>query len=83
MGVAAGGGKGGGGDTGGRSPAPRIKAPRLVSDNRDAPVTYPLKLTKVIISMRPEILSVDEQRPVENRTIHLDRIGVLDPPPRW
>jgi hypothetical protein len=42
----------------------------------DEPVDYPLKLTKIIVAMRPSVLYVDEERPVANRTILIDSVGV-------
>ena len=62
-------------------PAPaRPKEPREPGPPRNyghAPVSYPLALTKVIVTMRPHILYIDEERSVENRVIYLDRLGVL------
>lgn len=45
-----------------------------------AVVDYPLKLTKVIVTMRPNILYLDEEKPVDNQVIFIDKLGVLDPP---
>jgi hypothetical protein len=46
----------------------------------DSPVDYPVKLTRIIVTMRPHILYVDEEIPVDNCVIYLDRLGVVDPP---
>jgi hypothetical protein len=43
-------------------------------------VAYPVKLTKLVFEARPSILYVDEERPVTNRTILVDRIGVIGVP---
>ena len=62
-------------------PAPaKPKEPREPRPPRNyghAPVTYPLTLTKVIVTMRPHILYIDEERPVENRVVYLDRMGLI------
>ncbi|HUT10248.1 MAG TPA: hypothetical protein VMY42_07120 [Thermoguttaceae bacterium] len=42
-------------------------------------IVYPLKLTKVIVAMRPEILYV-EGRAFPELVIHLERLVVLPPP---
>jgi hypothetical protein len=44
-------------------------------------VTYPLKLTKIIVTMRPHILYVNDEVPVGNRAIYLDKIGVIEAAP--
>ena len=41
---------------------------------------YPLKLTKIMVSMRPHILYVDEERAIENRRILIERISVVQAP---
>jgi hypothetical protein len=51
-----------------------------VADGHDA-VSYPIKLTKVIVSMRPHMLYVNKEVPVENRVLYLDKLGVVDAPP--
>ena len=43
-------------------------------------LAYPLKLTKIIVTMRPTILYVDEQRALTNTTIQVDRINAIQPP---
>ena len=62
-------------------PAPaKPKEPREPRPPRNyghAPVTYPLTLTKVIVTMRPHILYIDEERAVENRVVYLGRMGVV------
>ena len=40
------------------------------------PVDYPIKLTKVIVTIRPHIFYVNEERPVKNRAVYLDSLGV-------
>jgi hypothetical protein len=42
-----------------------------------AAVAWPLKLTKVIVAMAPNILYVDRELPVGDPAIAIDRIGVL------
>lgn len=49
-------------------------------DRGEDKVSYPLKLTKVIIAMPPELLYVDVQRPVKNPVIYLDKLGVVEAP---
>jgi hypothetical protein len=46
----------------------------------EVPVDYPVKLTKIIVTMRPSLLYVDGQRQVANRVIYLDRLGVIPAP---
>lgn len=50
------------------------------ADGHDV-VTYPLKLTKIIIAMQPHILYVDNEVPVKNRAVYLDKIGVIEAAP--
>lgn len=45
-----------------------------------ARVDYPVKLTKVIVAMAPDMLYVNQEIPVAKPVIYLDRIGVLQPP---
>ena len=62
----------------GRAPsAPR--RPRRQHPGNE-PVDYPIRLRKIIVSMHPHILYVDEERPLENRVIFLDRLGIIDAP---
>jgi hypothetical protein len=68
-----------------RAPAPPKKplppkAPNVRNMGLCA-VDYPLTLTKVMVTMRPSILYVDEEKPVARPAICLDRLGVLDEPP--
>jgi hypothetical protein len=42
-----------------------------------ARITYPVKLTKVIVAMPQSILYVDQEVPVRNRTIYLDSVGAI------
>ncbi len=54
-------------------------APKAPGDPRNygiAALTYPVKLTKVIFAASPGILYVNDEIPVKNRTIYIDRIGV-------
>lgn len=46
------------------------------------PVDYPVRLTKIIVTMRPHILYVNEEIPVRNRVIWIDRLGIVGPPER-
>lgn len=57
------------------------RRPRPTFDRGDEPVDYPIRLTKVIVSLRPHILYVDEERPLENLVLYLDKLGVVEPPP--
>ena len=43
-------------------------------------VTYPLSLTKIMVLMRPQILYLDEQRNVENRSVYLEGLSVTEAP---
>lgn len=45
-----------------------------------ARVDYPVKLTKVIVAMAPHMLYVNHEIPVAKPVIHVDRIGVRQPP---
>ena len=65
---------------GGGRPPREPRPPRQPRDYGQEILDYPLTLTKIIVTMRPHILYVDEERPVDNRTILLDRLGLLDPP---
>ena len=40
-------------------------------------LNYPLTLTKIIVDMRPHILYLDEEAPVADPTIWIDRVGVV------
>jgi hypothetical protein len=51
-----------------------------IADGHDV-VTYPLKLTKIIVTMRPHILYVNDEVPIGNRVIYLDKIGVIEAAP--
>ena len=46
-----------------------------------SPVDYPLKLTRITVSMRPNILVYNDEVPVPNPVILLDRLGTTAPPP--
>jgi len=63
----------------GKAPA-KPRPPRRVHPGHE-PVGYPVKLTKIIIATRPHILYVTEERPLRDRALYLDNLGVLDPPP--
>lgn len=56
---------------------PKLRAPRNMGL---APVDYPIKLTKLIVTMRPHILYVDEERTVSEPVIFIDKLGVVQPP---
>jgi hypothetical protein len=49
-------------------------------DKSSRHVEYPLKLTKIFVTMRPHILYVDDEVPVSKPVILLDRLGVIDAP---
>jgi hypothetical protein len=52
------------------------KSPGPFRDYGIAPVTYPVKVTKVILAAPPHILYVDDEVPVANRAVFIDKIGV-------
>jgi hypothetical protein len=45
-----------------------------------APVSWPLRLTKVIVAMPPHLLYVDRELPVNEPVIAIDRVGVIAVP---
>jgi hypothetical protein len=45
-----------------------------------AAVDYPLTLTKIMVTMRPNILYMDEERTVADPVIFIDNLGVSQPP---
>ena len=55
----------------------RAEQTRL-EETGEEPVDYPLKLTKIILEVRPEVLYVDEQRPVTSPVIYVDRVSVIE-----
>ena len=50
-------------------------------------VVYPLTLTKLVVTMRPHILTTEGEVPLSDRTVILDKVGVLGSAdsdnPRW
>ena len=44
------------------------------------PIKYPLQLTQIIVTMRPHILYVDEERSPASHAIYLDRLSVVPAP---
>jgi hypothetical protein len=54
--------------------------PRKVPYTGVVPVDYPLTLKKIIVTLRPHILYLDEEAPMENQVIYLDNLSVTQPP---
>ena len=52
------------------------KSPGQFRDYGIARVSYPAKLTKVILAAPPHILYVDDEVPVTNRAVFISRVGV-------
>lgn len=50
--------------------------PGMLRNYGIAPLTYPVKLTKIIFAAAPDILYVTDEIPVKNRAVFIDRIGV-------
>lgn len=46
----------------------------------EAPIVYPLKLTKIIVAMPQSILYVDEERPVQDPSILIDSVRAVPAP---
>jgi tetratricopeptide (TPR) repeat protein len=53
------------------------KAPAPPRDYGIASLTYPVKLTKVILGAPPSLLYVTDEVPVKSRVIYMDQVGVL------
>jgi hypothetical protein len=60
--------------------SPRWESEQEGSKPKDK-LEYPLRLTKIIVTMRPHILYADTELNVRQPVVFLDRLGVLDPPP--
>ena len=60
---------------------PQVPPPPKLAENMGiAPVDYPIKLTKIIVAMSPNILYVDDEVTVAKQVIEIDRIGAIDAP---
>lgn len=57
--------------------APKL---RRVAYTGAVPVDYPLTLKKIIVAMRPHILYLDEEVPVKEQVVYIDKLGVTQPP---
>ena len=54
--------------------------PRKVPYTGVVPVDYPLTLKKIIVTLRPHILYLDEEVSMENQVIYIDKLSVTQPP---
>jgi hypothetical protein len=70
-----------------KTPTPPGEAPKAPAEPKKpgeprnvgiAEVTYPITLTKVIVGMPPSVLYIEDEVPVANRSILIERIGALD-----
>jgi hypothetical protein len=56
------------------------KPPMAPRDYGVATVTYPIRLTKVMVAMPPSVLYVNDEVPVRNRVIALDQVCAIPAP---